>query len=44
MKLPVLWIAAAFAAGIALASREALPPKAFAIAALSALLLSAILL
>jgi competence protein ComEC len=44
MKLPVLWIAAAFAAGIALASHEALPPKAFAIAALSALLLSAILL
>ena len=44
MKLPVLWIAAAFAAGIARASHEALPPKAFAIAALSALLLSAILL
>ncbi len=44
MKLPVLWIAAAFAAGIAAANRWTVSPNLFAMAALAALLLALILL
>jgi competence protein ComEC len=44
MKLPMLWIAAAFAAGIAFAIRDGLFPKFFVIAALAALLIALILL
>jgi competence protein ComEC len=44
MKLPVLWIAAAFAAGIAAANRWAVSPKPFAIAVVATMLLTVILL
>ena len=43
MKLPALWIAASFAAGIALASRWPASPKVWAAAAITALLIAGIL-
>jgi competence protein ComEC len=43
MKLPALWIAAAFAAGIALASRWPASPKVWAAAAVAGLLAAGIL-
>ena len=43
MKLPALWIASAFAAGIALASRSAASPKVWAAATIAAILIAGIL-
>jgi competence protein ComEC len=43
MKLPALWIAAAFAAGIAAASRWTASPKVWAVAAAGAIAMAAIL-
>lgn len=44
MKLPALWLALAFAAGIAISSQEALPSRALAITALILVILGSIIL